>query len=70
MHGSPIEQYAVASSPYGKYYGTKVSINLWQPTTETAQDFSLTQLWISAGSYNNNDLNTIEVGWQVSPLKG
>lgn len=58
-------QYAVASSAYGKYYGTEVNINLWQPMTETAQDFSLTQLWISGGSYKNNDLNTIEVGWQV-----
>lgn len=33
--------------------------------TETAKDFSLTQLWTVAGSYANNDLNTIEVGWQV-----
>jgi hypothetical protein len=40
---------------------------LWKPTTETAQDFSLTQLWIIAGSYGNNDLNTIEAGWQVKP---
>nr|CAB3483934.1 unnamed protein product [Digitaria exilis] len=35
--------------------------------TEATQDFSLTQLWMVAGSYNNNDLNTIEVGWQVYP---
>jgi hypothetical protein len=30
-----------------------------------AKDFSLTQLWITGGSYNGNDLNTIEAGWQV-----
>jgi hypothetical protein len=66
--GSPIEQYAIASSPYANYYGTKVSVNLWKPKTERAQDFSLTQIWVSAGSYSNNDLNTIEVGWQVSSL--
>ncbi|PUZ44567.1 hypothetical protein GQ55_8G114000 [Panicum hallii var. hallii] len=60
-------QHAVASSSLDKYYGTKITTNLWKPTTETAQDFSLTQLWIIAGSYGNNDLNTIEAGWQVYP---
>ncbi|CAL4990965.1 unnamed protein product [Urochloa decumbens] len=60
-------QYAVASSPAGNYYGTKITINLWKPTTESTQDFSLTQLWIDAGSYSNNDINTIEAGWQVYP---
>ncbi|CAN6373651.1 unnamed protein product [Urochloa humidicola] len=58
-------QYAVASSPAGNYYGTKITINLWKPTVESTQDFSLTQLWIDAGS--NNDINTIEAGWQVYP---
>ncbi|XP_006654929.1 uncharacterized protein LOC102716972 [Oryza brachyantha] len=48
------------------YYGTKVTINVWQPTTSPG-DFSLAQLWITAGSYANNDLNTIEAGWQVYP---
>ena len=66
---SPIEQYAVASSADGQYYGTQIDINLWKPMTETAQDFSLTQLWTVAGSYANNDLNTIEVGWQVRLLR-
>ncbi|CAO2142887.1 unnamed protein product [Urochloa humidicola] len=60
-------QYAVASSPAGNYYGTEITVNLWKPTTESTEDFSLTQLWIDAGSYSNNDLNTIEAGWQVYP---
>ncbi|CAL5001157.1 unnamed protein product [Urochloa decumbens] len=58
-------QYAVASSAAGNYYGTECNINLWKPITESPNDFSLTQLWIVAGSYSNNDLNTIETGWQV-----
>jgi hypothetical protein len=33
-----------------------------------ANDFSLAQLWITGGPYNC-DLNTIEAGWQVRPLK-
>uniref|UniRef100_A0ACD6AKE9 Uncharacterized protein n=1 Tax=Avena sativa TaxID=4498 RepID=A0ACD6AKE9_AVESA len=56
-------QYGVASAPVGKGYGTKATFNLWRPTIARAGDFSLTQLWISAGS--GNDLNTIETGWQV-----
>lgn len=50
-----------------KYYGTQATFDLWQPKVETAEDFSLTQLWMFSGSYENNDLNTIEVGWQVRP---
>ncbi|CAL4990184.1 unnamed protein product [Urochloa decumbens] len=60
-------QYAEAYAPGGKYYGTKMTINLWQPTINKANDFSLTQTWVTAGSYQNNDLNTIEAGWQVYP---
>ncbi|KAL6600365.1 hypothetical protein ACP70R_045165 [Stipagrostis hirtigluma subsp. patula] len=61
-------QHAVASAPGGsKYYGTKATFNLWQPKIERANDFSLAQFWISRGSYNSKDLNTIEAGWQVYP---
>ncbi|CAN6373654.1 unnamed protein product, partial [Urochloa humidicola] len=42
------------------------TINLWQPTIE-GNGFSLAQLWITGGSYQGNDLNTIEAGWQVYP---
>lgn len=60
-------QYAVASAPVDQYHGTKITINLWQPMIARTYDFSLTQLWISGGSYSGKDLNTIEAGWQVSP---
>ncbi|BAS97237.1 Os06g0278000 [Oryza sativa Japonica Group] len=61
-------QYGVAyATGDANYYGTKVTINVWQPTIATSGDFSLSQLWISAGSYDNKDLNTIETGWQVYP---
>ncbi|OEL28949.1 hypothetical protein BAE44_0010032 [Dichanthelium oligosanthes] len=45
-----------------------MAINVWQPTIKSANDFSLTQTWVAAGSYQNNDLNTIEAGWQVYPV--
>ncbi|KAG2611142.1 hypothetical protein PVAP13_4KG125300, partial [Panicum virgatum] len=63
--GTP--NHAVASTTTeDKYYGTSATINLWQPRIEGVNDFSLSQLWIIAGSYKSNDLNTVEAGWQVS----
>jgi len=64
---SPMEQHAVAAAQDNKCYGTKASFNLWQPTIARTNDFSLSQLWVTAGSYSGNDLNTIEAGWQVRP---
>ena len=31
-----------------------------------ADEVSVSQVWISSGEYKTNDLNTIEVGWQVN----
>lgn len=41
------------------------TISVWDPTVEQGDEFSLSQIWITSGSYENNNLNTIEVGWQV-----
>ncbi|EAZ12275.1 hypothetical protein OsJ_02165 [Oryza sativa Japonica Group] len=49
-----------------EYYGAKASINVWAPKVSTPEEFSLSQIWVIAGSFGN-DLNTIEAGWQVSP---
>ncbi|CAE6076202.1 unnamed protein product [Arabidopsis arenosa] len=32
-----------------------------------AGEFSLGQIWLVSGSYDTNDLNSIEAGWQVYP---
>ncbi|KAF8645035.1 hypothetical protein HU200_066240 [Digitaria exilis] len=61
-------QHAVASARNANnHYGTKASFNLWQPEIERKDDFSLTQLWVTSGSYTDEDLNTVEAGWQVYP---
>lgn len=62
-------QHAIASAQaqVDQWYGTKITINLWKPFIARAKDFSLTQLWITRGSYDGKDLNTIEAGWQVFP---
>lgn len=62
---SRMEKHAVAAAKNNKCYGTKACFNLWRPTIARANDFSLSQLWVTAGSYSSNDLNTIEAGWQV-----
>jgi Neprosin len=47
-----------------QYYGAKASMNVWAPRVATQSEFSLSQIWVIAGSFGN-DLNTIEAGWQV-----
>ncbi|CAA0821228.1 Protein of Unknown Function (DUF239 [Striga hermonthica] len=47
-------------------YGAKAGINLWGPFVESKGEFSLSQIWVTAGSLGT-DLNSIESGWQVYP---
>ena len=46
-------------------YGAKATINVWDPTVEVVNEFSLSQIWILSGSFGGSDLNSIEAGWQV-----
>lgn len=47
-------------------YGTVATMNVWEPYVEEGtNEFSLSQIWLVAGHYNEPDLNTIEAGWQV-----
>ncbi|KAK6646259.1 hypothetical protein PHAVU_L002232 [Phaseolus vulgaris] len=48
-------------------YGAKATINVWDPSIQVMNEFSLSQLWILSGSFDGTDLNSIEAGWQVSP---
>ncbi|KAL6884550.1 hypothetical protein ACP4OV_010486 [Aristida adscensionis] len=59
-------EHAVGYVAGDEYYGAKASINVWAPKVSTPSEFSLSQIWVIAGSFGN-DLNTIEAGWQVSP---
>lgn len=65
---TPQHEYAEASvhAP-PKLYGTRATINLWNPFEDSATELSISQIWLSSGDYETNDLNTIEVGWQVCP---
>ncbi|KAL3835593.1 hypothetical protein ACJIZ3_010329 [Penstemon smallii] len=59
-------EHAVGYVSGDEYYGAKASINVWAPRVANQYEFSLSQLWVIAGSFGD-DLNTIEAGWQVSP---
>ncbi|XP_061342594.1 protein neprosin-like [Gastrolobium bilobum] len=48
-------------------YGAKATINVWDPSIQAMNEFSLSQIWILSGSFDGPDLNSIEAGWQVSP---
>lgn len=39
---------------------------MWTPQVTNEYEFSLSQIWVIAGSFGN-DLNTIEAGWQACP---
>ncbi|TVU04466.1 hypothetical protein EJB05_47576 [Eragrostis curvula] len=62
-------EHAIAYTAAGgsAVYGAKATINVWDPSIQESNGFSLSQLWILSGSFNGSDLNSIEAGWQVSP---
>ncbi|KAG0595936.1 hypothetical protein M758_UG210800 [Ceratodon purpureus] len=59
-------EHAIGYMRGGMFYGAQATLNVWSPIVQAPSEFSLSQIWILAGSFNN-DLNSIEAGWQVSP---
>jgi hypothetical protein len=49
--------------------GMSADFNLWSPTVERSDEFSLSQLWVSRGLTADNSLQTAETGWQVYQQK-
>ncbi|CAN6460632.1 unnamed protein product [Victoria cruziana] len=60
-------QHAIAYTGSGEFYGAKATINVWDPSINGSNEFSLSQMWVLSGSFDGSDLNSIEAGWQVSP---
>ncbi|CAN8270664.1 unnamed protein product [Cochlearia groenlandica] len=60
--------YAIGKIQNGRrFYGTRATLNVWEPRVEASDDFSLAQIWVGSGSYSNGDINTVEAGWQIFP---
>ncbi|KAK1266559.1 hypothetical protein QJS04_geneDACA000085 [Acorus gramineus] len=47
-------------------YGAKATINVWDPSIQVVNEFSLSQIWVLSGSFDGSDLNSIEAGWQTN----
>jgi hypothetical protein len=59
-------QHAIAYVNDDEFFGAKATMNVWEPKIQQSNEFSLSQIWVLAGSFGS-DLNSIEAGWQVSP---
>ncbi|KAL0844790.1 hypothetical protein Bca101_018036 [Brassica carinata] len=68
---TPGHEYAImVMKTQQKLYGTKSTINVWNPAIEDeAKEMSISQIWISSGGYDYGNLNTIEVGLQNNAYK-
>lgn len=53
------QQHAVGYVTGDQYYGAKASINVWAPEVTNQDEFSLSQIWVISGSFDD-DRNTIE----------
>lgn len=64
-------EYAVVELPQmsQSYGGISTTMSVNDPTLQDPnQEFSLSQVWVVAGSYSDSSINTAEVGWQVYPV--
>ncbi|KAI3878985.1 hypothetical protein MKW92_021208 [Papaver armeniacum] len=51
----------------GNFLGAQAKINLWNPILKEPSEMSVSQIWVDAG--DQNDLNTIEAGWETNTYK-
>ena len=62
-------QHAIAyTGASQEVYGARATINVWDPSIEVVNEFSLSQIWVLSGSFDGSDLSSIEAGWQVRLL--
>ncbi|XP_024369811.1 protein neprosin [Physcomitrium patens] len=66
-----IHEYAITNMPNipGAYIGTAAFLSVNDPYVANTSEFSLSQFWVTAGSYTDKSLCTIEVGWQKYPQR-
>ncbi|KAI3816699.1 hypothetical protein L1987_16403 [Smallanthus sonchifolius] len=65
------DEYASAYANGRQLYGTKATLNVWNPKVQDSNELSLAQIWI-VGCHSDDantleDINTIEAGWHVHP---
>ncbi|KAK0602298.1 hypothetical protein LWI29_032095 [Acer saccharum] len=57
-------EHAIAYTGTQEVYGARATINVWDPSIQVVNEFSLSQIWVLSGSFDGSDLNSIEAGWQ------
>ncbi|XP_054811229.1 uncharacterized protein LOC129312592 isoform X1 [Prosopis cineraria] len=65
LYSTEGHEYAVADLRGDRYYGAHASINIWKPSVQESNEFSLSQIWILNRDDPNN-VESIEAGWQIS----
>ncbi|KAG5153769.1 hypothetical protein JHK82_011738 [Glycine max] len=61
-------EHAVVSVNGDQYFGAKASINVWTPSVTDPYEFSLSQIWVIAGSFGFVQTNNrIAIGAAISP---
>ncbi|XP_019418638.1 PREDICTED: uncharacterized protein LOC109329428 [Lupinus angustifolius] len=58
-------EYAIAYVTGEQYFGARTDINIWAPKTNDLE-FSLAQVWLTSGTFEDKNLNSVEAGWQVN----
>ncbi|XP_038704774.1 uncharacterized protein LOC120000731 [Tripterygium wilfordii] len=64
-HNYAIEHALVVYTAHEQILGAEATINVWKPSVETENEFSLAQISIKYGEHQ--DINIIKVGWHVLP---
>ncbi|KAL2941241.1 DNA-directed RNA polymerase subunit beta [Bienertia sinuspersici] len=64
VNGNGHEHAIAYTGTSGEIYGARATINVWDPSIEEVNEFSLSQIWVLSGNFDGSDLNSIEAGWQ------
>ncbi|XP_050289731.1 uncharacterized protein LOC126727867 [Quercus robur] len=56
-------EFATVDIEGGTFYGGRAILNVWNPVVYSNGDFSLAQIWVTAGP--DKEVNTVEAGWKV-----
>jgi hypothetical protein len=63
----PAHDHAGASHNGLTNYGASANLNVWKPYVGPGNEFSLSQIWVLAGDWADNSLQSLEVGVITDP---
>ncbi|GLJ25977.1 hypothetical protein SUGI_0498180 [Cryptomeria japonica] len=60
-------QFAIVRMGVKEVHEIKATFNIWQPFVQSADFFSITQMWVSNPRADGSIMETMQAGWQVCP---